>query len=119
MGVTAERDANMNATGHPPVKRRARSQRQEQPRQKDSATVTCREATVTCKDATDLIGDYLADSLNPEERRAFEAHLSGCRDCAAFLATYKRTISLTKSFLRSKSLQAPPVDFKLRLPSAR
>ena len=81
MGVTAERDANMNATG--------------------------------------LIGDYLADNLNLADRRAFEAHLSSCRDCAAFLATYKRTISLTKSFLRSKSLQAPPVDFKLRLPSAR
>ena len=109
----------MPATLHPPTKRRTRSQRQEQTRQKDSAIVTCREATVTCKDATDLIGDYLTDNLNPEERRAFEAHLSGCRDCTAFLATYKRTISLTKSFLASQSLQAPPVDFKLRLPSAR
>lgn len=109
----------MPATGHPPTKRRTRSQGQEPTRQKDSATVTCREATVTCKDATDLIGDYLTDSLNPEDRRAFEAHLSGCRDCAAFLATYKRTLSLTKSFLRAHSLQAPPVNFKLRLPSAR
>jgi len=80
--------------------------------------VTCREATVTCKDATDLIGDYLSDNLNPANRRAFEAHLSGCRDCAAFLATYKRTIGLTKSFIALQSLQAAPVKFKLRLPSA-
>ena len=109
----------MPATHHAPAKRRARSQRQEQPRQKDSATVTCREATVTCKDATDLIGDYLADNLTLEKRRTFEAHLSGCGDCAAFLATYKRTIGLTRSFLTRQSLQLAPVAFRLRLPSAR
>lgn len=102
----------MPATGHLPTNRRMRSQRQKPTRQKGSATVTC-------KDATDLIGDYLTDNLNPQECRAFEAHLSGCRDCAAFLATYQRTIGLTKSFLAAQSLQAQPVDFKLRLPSAR
>ena len=112
-------DVNIPATGHPAAKRRTRFRRQASTRQKDSATVTCREATVTCKDATDMLGDYLTDSLNPEARRAFQAHLAACRDCAAFLATYKRTLSLTKSFFRSQSLQAPPVDFKLRLPSAR
>ena len=110
----------MPATGHPASKRRTPSQQQALTRgQKVSASVTCREATVTCKNATDLLGDYLTDSLNPDDQRVFEAHLAACRDCAAFLATYKRTLSLTKSFLRSRSLQAPPVDFKLRLPSAR
>jgi len=103
---------------HTPATHRTRKLRQEQTRWKDNATVTCREATVTCKDATDLIGDYLADNLNPEKRRAFEAHLSGCRDCAAFLATYKRTIGLTKRFIALQSLQAGPVNFKLRQPSA-
>ena len=97
---------------HTRATRRARLQRHEQTRLRD-------DAAATCEDATGLIGDYLADNLNLADRRAFEAHLSGCRDCAAFLATYKRTLSLTKSFLRSQSLQAPPVDFKLRLPSAR
>ncbi len=104
---------------NPPEKPGTRSSRQEQSPQKNNATVTRKDATVTCKDATDLIGDYLADNLNPEDRRAFEFHLSGCRDCAAFLATYKRTIGLTKSFLKLQSFQAQPVDFKLRLPSAR
>lgn len=99
--------------------RHARLRRQEHTRLRDDTAATCREATVTCKDATDLIGDYLADNLNLVDHRAFEAHLSGCRDCAAFLSTYKRTIDLTKSFLALQSLQAPPVEFKLRLPSAR
>ena len=110
--MTDKMDANMPATGRPPTKRRTRSQRKEPTRRKDSSNVTC-------KDATDLIGDYLADSLNPNERRAFEAHLSGCSDCTAFLATYTRTIDLTKSFLARQSLQAPPVEFRFRLPSAR
>jgi len=66
-----------------------------------------------------MIGDYIADNLDDERRRAFETHLSGCRDCAAFLATYKRTIDLTKSFLARQSLQATPVNFKLKSPSAR
>jgi anti-sigma factor RsiW len=74
-------------------------------------------AGVTCKEATDLIGDYVADNLTSPERRAFEAHLSGCPDCKAFLATYKRTIGLTQSFLAAQ-LQAAPVELKLRLPAA-
>ena len=80
--------------------------------------MTCREGTVTCKDATDLIGDYLADNLDLRDRSAFEAHLSHCPDCAAFLTTYKRTIGLTQSFLASQSLHGKPVGLKLRLPSA-
>jgi hypothetical protein len=60
-----------------------------------------------------------ADAAVSPLRRRWKNSLGACRDCAAFLATYKRSLSLTKSFLRSQSLQAPPVDFKLRLPLAR
>ena len=101
----------MPATNQPPTKLHPRSLGHVPTRGKH-------HAPVTCEDATDLICEYLAENLNPDRRRAFESHLSGCRDCAAFLATYKRTIDLTKSFLRSEPLQVAPVDFKLRLPSA-
>jgi anti-sigma factor RsiW len=73
---------------------------------------------LTCEAATNLIGDYLADNLDLRDRRAFEAHLSRCPDCAAFLTTYKRTIGLTRSFLASQSLHGKPVELKLRGPSA-
>jgi anti-sigma factor RsiW len=75
-------------------------------------------ASVTCEAATDLIGDYLADHLDLHDRRAFEAHLSRCPDCAAFLITYKRTIGLTRSFLASQSLHGKPVELKFRVPPA-
>ena len=74
---------------------------------------------MTCEVSTDLIGDYLADKLDQGDRRAFEAHLSRCPDCKAFLTTYKRTIESTRSFLASQSLHGKPVEPKLRLPPAR
>jgi len=55
----------------------------------------------SCRDEVSLIGDYVKDNLSNEERQAFETHLSSCSDCGAFLATYKKTIEMTRSFLRA------------------
>jgi len=68
----------------------------------------------TCEAETRLIGDYLSDNLDATDRQAFEGHLKACPECAAFLATYKKTIALTRSFL---SLSAPK-KLTLRLPCA-
>ena len=56
----------------------------------------------TCRDEVRLIGEYLNDNLSNSERAAFEAHVKLCRDCSAFLATYKRTLELARSFLRAQ-----------------
>lgn len=61
-----------------------------------------KKTDLTCKDATDLILDYLSKELDSETAAEFEEHLSKCPDCVAFLNTYKRTIQLTKSFLKGK-----------------
>ncbi|MBI2359407.1 MAG: zf-HC2 domain-containing protein [Deltaproteobacteria bacterium] len=53
-----------------------------------------------CKDATSLLLDYLAGTLPPKVKRAFERHLSICPDCVSFLNTYKKTLQLAQSFLR-------------------
>jgi hypothetical protein len=60
-------------------------------------------AKPTCKDEVALIADYLAGRLAPVVLVAFEEHLGLCRDCAAFLSTYRKTIEVTKSFLKMKS----------------
>jgi len=91
---------------------RSRSLREQNPRPRE-------DMTMNCESETELIGDYVAGNLTSDQHRAFESHRSGCRDCAAFLATYKRTIGLTKSLLKLHSLKEQPGDFKLRLPSAR
>ena len=59
--------------------------------------------TVTsCRDATDLLLDFVNRELNPETNIEFEKHLGVCPDCVAFLNTYKKTIELTKSFLKKR-----------------
>jgi anti-sigma factor RsiW len=52
---------------------------------------------LTCQQVTDLIADYLAGTLDPETTSAFEEHLRDCRDCVAFLNTYKRTSHMVRS----------------------
>ncbi len=61
----------------------------------------------TCAEETKLIGDYLSDHLDTSQRQAFEGHLKACPECAAFLATYKKTIILTRSFLTGFYEPAP------------
>jgi Putative zinc-finger len=58
----------------------------------------------TCKEEVRLIANYLAERLDPTVLAAFEKHLGQCPDCTAFLNTYKKTIEVTKSFLRIQSL---------------
>ena len=68
----------------------------------------------TCRDEVSLISDYLTNNLSRSERLAFENHLSACRDCGAFLATYKKTIELSRSFLRGPLPNQPPLHLTLR-----
>jgi Putative zinc-finger len=65
------------------------------------------EQIVTCEDAIALIADYLSSSLSSRVLRTFEEHLQGCRDCTAFLQTYKKTIEVTRSFFRVEVSDKP------------
>jgi hypothetical protein len=62
----------------------------------------------TCRGEVRLIADYLTNNLSFSERAAFEAHLTGCRDCGAFLTTYRKTIELTRTFLSAPNRQHKP-----------
>jgi hypothetical protein len=59
----------------------------------------------TCKDEVGLIADYLTGQLDPMVLAAFERHLSQCPDCRGFLNTYKKTIEVTKLFLKIQPLK--------------
>jgi anti-sigma factor RsiW len=77
----------------------------------------------TCQQVTALLVDYVAEELDPTTTQALEAHVQACRDCVAFLDTYRATIRATRTlrykempvvmqeqllnFLRQK-LQTPP-----------
>jgi anti-sigma factor RsiW len=61
-----------------------------------------------CQEEVSFIGDYLANNLTAASRHVFETHLSACPDCAAFLHTYKKTIEITRSYLRTQATQIRP-----------
>jgi hypothetical protein len=51
---------------------------------------------------TDKLSDYLDDELPPDERRAVEAHLSGCAHCSGILIELKRVVA------RARTLEPRP-----------
>ena len=50
---------------------------------------------LTCKELVELVTDYLEDSLSPEDRTRFEAHINACRGCSDHLKQMRTTIRLT------------------------
>ncbi len=64
-----------------------------------------------CREVVDLILAYLEGSLDPGERRAFEAHIADCANCWRFLQTYRETVALGQQ-LREETI---PPDVRERL----
>ena len=50
---------------------------------------------MTCQDHKDLMMAYLDDELNGEQKRAFEAHLASCSDCAKDLEEFRKLKQMT------------------------
>jgi hypothetical protein len=74
------------------------------------------EQFMTCEDEIALIADYLSSNLRTRVLRSFEEHLNGCRDCTAFVQTYKKTIEVTRTFLVMRSLANRRRKLALRVP---
>ena len=62
-----------------------------------------RHRELVCQEAVELVTDYIEGSMSRAERRRFEAHLSSCPHCTAYLAQMRTTIQITGS-LRSEEL---------------
>jgi anti-sigma factor RsiW len=58
---------------------------------------------LVCQQAVELVTDYIEGSLSRIDRRRFEAHLSSCPHCRAYLAQMRRTIQIAGR-LRSEEL---------------
>jgi anti-sigma factor RsiW len=58
---------------------------------------------LNCRELIEFLAAYLDDELAPEERAAFEIHLSLCPYCADYLATYRKTIHLGKQALAAET----------------
>ncbi len=50
---------------------------------------------ITCREIVEIVTDYLEGALTPEQREAFELHLSYCEGCVNYLDQMRTTIRLT------------------------
>ena len=109
MPITADNDIDDRSMARRSTDRRRpdRSRRRVKPAQADGPPVTCTKEVA-------LISDYLSGSLGPPVLDAFEEHLKVCSDCAAFLHTYKKTIEVTRAFLRLQCEKQRPSRAALR-----
>ena len=62
-----------------------------------------RQREIVCQQAVELVTDYIEGSMSRADRRRFEAHLSSCPNCTAYLNQMRSTIQLTGQ-LRSEEL---------------
>ncbi len=60
----------------------------------------------TCEEVLTFLWAYLDGELEEEKRRAFDAHLSRCESCTAYLATYRSTIALERASAQSEGTPA-------------
>jgi anti-sigma factor RsiW len=51
-----------------------------------------RQRELACQQAVELVTDYIEGSMSRADRRRFEAHLSSCPHCTAYLAQMRSTI---------------------------
>lgn len=54
---------------------------------------------VSCKQAYDLLFSYLEGELAPATTQSLEAHFALCPPCQEFLASYRKTPSITRAAL--------------------
>jgi anti-sigma factor RsiW len=69
------------------------------------------EAELTCAEVVELVTDYLEGRLSPEERLRFDAHVTGCDGCVAYVDQMRDTIA-TAGRLRDSDV---PPDLEERL----
>ena len=55
-------------------------------------TAPVRPDGLTCRELVELVTDYLEDALDADDRARFEAHVSGCQGCRAYLGQMRATI---------------------------
>jgi anti-sigma factor RsiW len=69
---------------------------------------------VNCRDLAELLIDYIAGELPPDQAEHIRQHLEFCSPCVYYIETYQLTIKLT----RKLPPVAPPAALLARLRAA-
>lgn len=64
-----------------------------------------------CRDIVELLAGYLEGELDPATAEALAGHLADCRECTAFVNTYRSTVRTARQ-LREEEI---PPQLRARL----
>lgn len=64
---------------------------------------------LACQELVEIITDYLEGALSPADRERFEAHISGCGGCTAYLEQMRQTIAVVGR-LRQEDIPGPAFE---------
>jgi anti-sigma factor RsiW len=67
-----------------------------------------------CSDVIARLGDLVDNDLPTRERSSVEHHINGCRDCAAFYASYQHVIATAAELREPEQPIAVDVQNRLR-----
>ena len=62
---------------------------------------------MTCRELVQFLMEYLSDELPAEQRAAFDAHLTECPQCVAYLQSYKATVRIGKEVFKHPDETVP------------
>jgi anti-sigma factor RsiW len=68
---------------------------------------------LTCREMVELVTEYLEGAMSPREQAMFEAHLSVCPGCTAYMEQMRQTIKLVGA-LTEESIDPQARDDLLR-----
>jgi anti-sigma factor RsiW len=57
---------------------------------------------MTCREAIAVLADYLDLTLDEAAAQQLAAHLAGCDECRAYLATYRRAVGAAAESARAE-----------------
>ena len=63
---------------------------------------------MTCRELVEFLMAYIDGELPEADRRTFEAHLSDCAQCAAYLRSYRETVRLGRAAFADPDEPVPP-----------
>ena len=63
---------------------------------------------MTCRELAEFLWKYLERDLSEDERFHFDAHLSVCPHCVAYLKTYQETIRMSREVFPNFDEAVPP-----------
>jgi hypothetical protein len=50
---------------------------------------------LTCRSVTEVLIDFVENTLSIEERTVIQHHICGCVPCMIYVSTYKHTVMMT------------------------